>query len=182
MFNKQNMTLGGVILAIILGVLALVGGNNQSAVPVSLGAEGTRFPNGVSVGTSVSPTSDGFLVGTSGTNITRMNAGTCYLQPNATTIAASTTAVVECQGTAAIKNPNTTNTSALTGVSSGDFVSVMLSTTTAGSTIEGLDIIGASASTTQGYITLRMVNQTGTTFTWPTTGSASGTASYISFK
>lgn len=35
------------VLALVISISNLVGGNNQS---VSLGADGTRFPNGISVG------------------------------------------------------------------------------------------------------------------------------------
>jgi len=115
-------------------------------------------------------------VGSSGTNVSRLNHGTCYLRPYAATIAASSTAAVDCQATAGW---DADGASALTGVTDGDFVQATLSTTTAGTTSNGVALTGASASTTQGYIVLHVSNLTGTTFTWPTSGAASGTASYL---
>jgi hypothetical protein len=125
----------------------------------------------------------GFQVGSAGTSIPRVNVGICYLQPYAATITATSTVSVECQGTAVINTPALTNTSALRGVSSGDKVSVMLSTATVGTVVNGLHIAGATASTTRaGYITLRVTNLTGGTFTWPIGTAATGTASYISVQ
>lgn len=127
-------------------------------------------------------------VGSSGTALNRVNTGICYLRPTASTIAASSTQLVDCQGTAAVKNPSGTAgsvASALPGVTLGDFVQVTLSTTTglggttAGSFIGGLSLLGASASTTAGYINLIIANLSGTIFTWPVAGAASGTASYL---
>lgn len=123
-------------------------------------------------------------IGSSGDAIARVNAGTCYIRPRATTITASSTVIVECQATAATKTPYGTATgahSALTGVAENDFVQAKLSTTTANQAWGGLDIIGASASSTQGFIQLIIQNHTGADFTWPLTGSATGTASYVSF-
>lgn len=126
-----------------------------------------------------------FKVGSAGTAINRWNRGICFVKPYATTIAASSTATVDCQATAATGSI-TGPTSALAGVAFGDVVNTTLSTTTAsgggvtGSTVTGmgLAIQGASASTTQGYITLIVANQTGGTYTWPLTGIATGTVSY----
>ena len=128
-------------------------------------------------------TAKSVTIGATGTAVARINAGDCYLRPRATTIAASSTAIVECQATAAVKTPWGTATgaaSALVGVSENDFVQAKLSTTTANQAWGGLDIIGASASSTQGYIQLIIQNHTGDTFTWPLTGNATGTASYVS--
>ena len=123
-------------------------------------------------------TVDTLQVGSSETTITNLNAGTCYLDPYAATISASSTASVDCQGTLAA---DASGSSALTGIASGDWVNLTLSTTTVGSTVGGIRLAGASASTTAGHIELRIVNQTGTTYTWSTVaGTASGTASYIS--
>lgn len=122
--------------------------------------------------------SDGtFQAGSTGTAISGLNLGTCYIKAYATTIAASSTATVDCQGTAAIGTITATG-SALAGVTSSDSVLATLSTTTAGTTGQGLTIIGSSASTTAGHIDLRVSNLTGATFTWPTTGSATGTVNY----
>lgn len=136
----------------------------------------------------------GITLGSSGTTFTRMNTGQCYIMPTATTIAATTTVSVDCQATLAVGNPNTAET-ALTGVTSGDTVVAQLSTTTAilnGNTFSGsgvnggLVILGASPSTTAGYIVLRLYNAFGATYTYPTFPvggvNASGTVSYIVTK
>lgn len=125
----------------------------------------------------------GLTIGTQGTSLSRVNKGICFLQPYAATIAATSTVAVECQGTAAIGTPTLTNTTALPGVKGGDEVFVQLSVASAGQTIAGLHVAGATASTTRdGYITLRVTNLTGTTFTWPITGTATGTASFITIR
>lgn len=53
--NKTIQWIIGMIavLALVISISNLVGGNNQSAV---LGAKGTRFPNGISVGGGVANT------------------------------------------------------------------------------------------------------------------------------
>ena len=114
-------------------------------------------------------------VGTNGTTLSQVNGGTCYIRPLAATISASSTATVECQGTAGF---DASGVSALTGVDNGDAVFIQLSTTTAGVTGMGLHVAGATASGTAGYIMVTVSNMTGNTFTWPTTGTASGTAQY----
>src|SRR3990167_5299160 len=112
-----------VVVAVVAGlvaglVVAVVGGNNAN-----LGATGTRFPNGLSAdttspnvgqvrGTTLTVTgaatlSTSVIVSSTGDTITRLNTGTCYLRPRATTIAATTTATVECQATAAVRTPYT---------------------------------------------------------------------------
>lgn len=150
---------------------------------------GSRFPNGLSAdstapsagqvrGTSFLATGS-FSLGSSGTSLSQINAGTCYLRPYAATQAATSTTNVDCQGTAAW---SANGVSALTGVTYGDSCVVALATTTAGTTIGGLHIAGVTASTTQGFIGLNITNLQGTTLTWPTSGSASGTAQYFCFR
>jgi len=124
--------------------------------------------------------SGSITIGTSGTAVNRVNFGTCNFLPDATTIAASSTARVTCQA-----GTDTTGLTALTGVTSGDEIIITLSTTTAaagkaiGASFGGLSLIGATASNTAGYIETLILNETGGTYTWPTSGTASGTASYI---
>lgn len=138
-----------------------------------------RYNGGINTALPFKTTST-MQIGTNGVALNGLNPGTCYIQPYATTIAATTTAQVDCQGTAAVGTTNTANDAALSGVAFGDFVTASLSTTTAASGITGgLSITGVSASTTAGYITLRVLNLTGATYTWPTTGFASGTVSYF---
>lgn len=117
-----------------------------------------------------------FKIGSSGTSMDQVNTGTCYLRPYASTIAATSTVAVDCQATAAW---NASGVSALAGIVAGDSCILQLATSTAGTTFAGIRAIGASASTTSGFIEANIANMTGTTYTWPVTGTASGTASYI---
>ena len=151
-------------------------------VLTSLQDDGTAVFNGAVTLASTLATTGTFKVSSTGTAINRINTGTCYIQPYATTIAATSTAKVDCQGTAAVYDINTARDVALTGVTTGDYVQVRLATSTAGTTSLGLNITGASASTTPGYIELYIANMTGATYTWPTTGTATGTASYLVTK
>lgn len=121
----------------------------------------------------------GSVIGSSGTTINNETFGFCYIKAYATTIAASSTGVVDCQANAAV---SANGIAPLTGVNSGDVVQIELSTSTSGTTFMGIDVIGASASSTNGYITLIVQNSTGATYTWPTTGTATGTASYESYR
>jgi len=128
-----------------------------------------------------------FKGGQTGTQQTRQNTGTCYLAPSSATIAATTTIVIPCQGTAAW---HASGISAIVGVTSGDNVIAMLSTTTASGGVggtaavrgRGLRLDACTASTTSGYFDCSIDNLTGGTYTWPQTGTASGTASFFITK
>lgn len=120
-----------------------------------------------------------FTQGSTGTAFSRLNGGTCYVQPYATTIAASTTAQVDCQGTQAVGSTNTANDTALAGVTLLDSVQAIFASSTSKQSWGSIDVVGASASTTPGFITLIVSNNSGGVFTWPTTGNASGTVSYF---
>ncbi len=120
-----------------------------------------------------------FKLGSSGTALSRINSGTCYIQPYATTIAATSSVTVDCQGAQGTGGVTTARDTALTGVTPGDAVVVMLGSSTASTLYGGLDLVSATASTSAGYISLQLFNQTGGTYTWSITANASGTASYI---
>lgn len=165
--DNAKFALGVALVALIVGA----GGYFYPQAKQAFGEIGTRWPNGIYVGTIANAPSkvSNFAFGAS-----------CFLAPSAATIAATTTVSVDCQATAGW---SAAGTSALGGVSSGDAIQFELSTTTAGASGPGgLVVTGASASTTAGYITVRLLNLTGTTFTWPTTGVASGTASYLDLR
>lgn len=174
MSNKILWTLA--ILGFVLGGWALVGGNQSAPVPVITG------PLGGVTNYDIVDTSDGYridgtdVISGTGTIKSAGTRGTCYLFPYAATIVASSTAKVDCQGTS---NWSVSGPSALSGITFGDAVVATLSTTTSGTINGGIFISGASASTTSGYIQLSITNLTGGTFTWPQTGTASGTASFI---
>lgn len=173
---------GSVIASLILVAVFHVGSVSSIASKLGTFAAGVTNLTGLSI-VSLDGYTGVFDVSGSGTGtqFQRMNGGTCYFAPPASTITASTSISIDCQGTAMF---STTAQSALTGVTTNDNVILTLSTTTAGTSNNSLGLVveGASASSTAGYITVRLGNLTGTTFTWPTTGSASGTASYFVTK
>lgn len=170
---NKNLILKIAVVTLIGGLLGgYISGlvdNNQS------GTLGGSTSDDWNVGGNLAVTGTSAF-GSSGTAVAKINTGTCYIKAYATTIAATSTATVDCQATAAV---DVSGISSLSGITAGDVVSVNLATSTAGTTSGGLALIGASASSTSGYITLRLSNLTGTTYTWPTTGTATGTATYI---
>lgn len=106
-------------------------------------------------------------VGPNGSIIGGVYASACNLLPAATTIAATTTLAVDCQASA-VGLPQLP----LTGVQAGDAVQIQQSTTTP-TLFEGLQIRGASASSTPGYITVLVYNGTGNTYTWTSAATSS---------
>lgn len=180
----------GIVVAAIVGVaigaVAFHSGAPAINYGINNGAAVQNYPfwftNGFYAGPnqqfSISASGQTTL-GTTGTPFTHLNNGTCYIQPYAATIAASSSASVDCQATQATGGLTTAKDTALTGVFSGDTVIGTLGSTTAGTTFGGLDLLYTAASSTNGYITFEVFNQTGTTYTWSTTAAASGTATYI---
>lgn len=178
--NNKKLTIGLVVVAII-AIIALF--TPTAAKSFRTGAVSVATTNLPSMGLAkvqVGSGCDQAYTSCTGSPVSQHNFGFCYIQPYATTIAASSTANVDCQGTAAIGSPtNMAVDTPLTGVNNGDVIVASLSTTTAGTTFLGLSLLSVSASTTNGYITARLSNGTGGTFTWPTTGTASGTLTYF---
>lgn len=117
-------------------------------------SQGLQLPAGPSVSTS-----------NSGTALQGMFQGNCIILAAATTIAATSTAQVDCQAGAS-------SPSALSGVQAGDNVFTH-ATSSWPTTSQGLQIVSSQASTTNGYITMKIFNGTGTTFTWTNTASTS---------
>lgn len=126
-------------------------------------------------------------VGPRGEKVSSLDWGTCNLQPDAATIAGSSTARVTCHG-----GSFATGVSAhtvLSGITSASKVVATLSSTTAaagrsiGLSYGGLTLMGVTASTTSttngGFLEVLIGNQTGATYTWPLTGTASGTMQFI---
>lgn len=179
MDNKLSLRV--VMIAIMI---IAIGGYFFPQAQNLFGAVANRLPHGYwdtadgyyVDGTAIIDGTGNLVIGSSGTSIDRINTGTCYIRPYAATIAASSTAKVDCQATAAW---SASGVSALSGVSNGDNVVVTLGTTTVGTTFGGVVLAGASASTTAGFIELTLSNFTGAAFTWPVTGVASGTAAFI---
>lgn len=90
--------------------------------------------------------------GTNGSRVGPIISSTCSLIYSNSSITASTTRPFDC---------------AVTGVVVGDLVFVQTATTTAALGGQGWSIIGASASSTSGFITVLVGNNTGATANLP---------------
>lgn len=106
-------------------------------------------------------------VGTNGSTLTRLNFSVGVAIGYSNTIAASSTGTFDIGPTTGKGQVGST----LPGVSAGDQCDVY-ATTTIGNW-GGLDIISSFASTTNGYCSVTVFNQTGATFTWSSTASSS---------
>lgn len=168
--DNAKIALGVALVAVVIAI----GGYFYPQVSHLAGEIGTRMQHGLSVGYTsaapggVAPTDGKLTVGINGTPLGTVNFGKCAILAYATTIAASTTATVDCSTTGRIGGT-------LTGITSTDNVMAM-ATTSLSTTYLGVRIVSANASTTAGYITLKIWNGTGKTFTW--TGTASSTIAY----
>lgn len=155
--------------ALIVVVLAMVlVGGNQSVTEV-------RYEERDLAGVTNLDTlqlSDGITIGTNGTSIAGVVAGSCTIRSGATTIAASTTQQVDCQSAT-----NGGLSSGLTGVTADSICSLQhaSSTSVAG---QGLGVFGVSASSTAGSIVAQLSNLTGGTFTWSAAASSSSQWKY----
>lgn len=131
-------------LAIVLSVYGLVGGN-QSA---NVGAVGTRFPNGLAVGSGAAVSTTGaFSLGSAGSQLVNLIGTTCNLIGSDASQAASTSKAYDC---------------AVTGLLATDNVIAQIATTTTAASGYGYwSITGAKASTTAGYATVLLFNGTG---------------------
>lgn len=170
--DKTKIALGLASVAIVIAI----GGYFYPVAVETLGATGTRFPNGLST-TSTSPAAGQVLtttlqVGTNGTNFAGVKTGSCTIWAPATTIAASTTQAVECQ------SATTGGISTITGVTT-DSVCQLVAASTTSSVSNGIAVIGTSASSTAGTIVARLSNLTGATFTWTAEASSTPKWNYI---
>lgn len=109
----------------------------QTAQTVGGITTGTNFKYGISVGSVAT-------LGINPTNFSKFLASTCSLIASSFTVAASTTVPMDC---------------AVTGVVSGDNVLSGFATSTAAG--NGWTITGVSASSTSGFLTFRVTNNTG---------------------
>lgn len=130
------------IVALIVSVVALGTAIPQLSQDNNLGAVYNTvrqtFNSGIEV-TGATSTMNILQLGSSGTALQQVITGTCNLVGG--TIAATSSSAATC---------------AVTGVQSGDLVFATLATSTAGAVLTG-----ARASTTSGYITVRLLNLTG---------------------
>lgn len=184
--SNKNLTLG-LLVAI---VIALVG-CFLPKLPAKFGTisatdvTATRYTqllvdNGIQVtANGINIVAGGLTVGTGASTISGLNFGTCSIRPYAATIAASTTAQVDCQGT---QNFASGPGSALPGITAADNIQANLGTSTQGTLYGGLRLRTEIGSSTPGFITLFLENDTGATYTWSLTSNASGTAQYIATR
>lgn len=179
--NGGQLGAAGNLLAENYIPYVLYNGGYNSAKDFSI--SGSSAFSGASTFSGAVALTSTFTLGSAGSSQTQQNRGLCYIYPYTATIFASSTVQVDCQATAAAGTAGAI--AALPGVQANDYVQATLSTTTQGTIATGtggLVLAGASASTTAGYITLRITNLTGAAFTWPTTGAATGTAYYWSSR
>lgn len=113
---------------------------------------GTLFPHGISVG----------LQSTSPTNLANFKVGTCNMIASSFTIAASSSVAVDC---------------AVTGVTTSYIVQAWFATSSANGA--GWQVTQSSASTTAGFITMRIVNNTGASAVIPS--SLASTTKYAAY-
>ena len=143
------------MVAVIIAIIAIGASNQASNQTKELGAFGTRFPNGVAVGTNATvDTAGDFSVGANGTQLAEIIAGSCSLiNFGYGTVLATSTRNYDC---------------AVTGVTSGDLVFTTATNTVptllpgGGNQTPPWFISGAAASSTSGYITVSLTNMSGT--------------------
>lgn len=177
--NKKSLIILAVIVVAIIGIVGYMTSNHSAPV-----VKGTSNSSSLSAAQLQIGSGCDFNYGTcTGTAVNQINTGFCYVKAYAATIAASSSATVDCQATAAVDVSTGRIGSALTGVQKGDaIIGATFSTTTSGvsGVGGGIVVVGSSASSTNGYITLNVANLTGATYTWPTNLTATGTVQYFS--
>lgn len=163
-FKQIFVAVGTVVISVVLSVLVVGGNDNQPQVK-DLGGL-TRYS---SINVIPKTANDGFSVGTSSSAslFEFIVAGTCNpLIPNHS-ITASSTLFADC---------------AITGVQTGDLVlwssSATSTTAEAANAQRNVAITGASASTTNGYVSFQFMNFTGQDRTL-TPGVASSVPYYL---
>ena len=166
MSKESKLTLILACVALVVSFVSL-GLPKQKAQPEDKPAGGTvhnvqeDFTAGVSIGgTEVLSSARALSVASAaingGTSLTYLKKGTCNLIGTPTIVATSTQAM-DCS---------------VSGVVVGDTVFVQLATTTP-STFQGWRIMGANASSTSGYLTVKLSNQTGADAVPPITVTSS---------
>ena len=138
----------------------------------TFGAIGTRYPNGLAVGTNEVAKTGTFRISNTGTSFSRINTGFCDIYIASTSIAFGgfETRTVDCG--ARLGTLGTPGLGTLPGVTSGDVVFLQRSTSTTAA-MNGFTISGVSASSTSGFITLKLTNSS----TTPTSILAAATTS-----
>lgn len=133
--TSTRVTIVGVVVAIVIALLALGIALSNKTAPGSFGGV-TNYDELDATAIKIG--------GSSGTRVGPVIASTCSLISASFTVAASTTVSMDC---------------AVTGVVTGDTVFAQFATSTVAG--NGWAIDGASASSTSGFLTLRVTNWTG---------------------
>lgn len=159
MYNKS------LIIGLLITVVIAIGGYYFPQVQKALGVVGTRFPNGLAVGSTASVTQNKMTIGNSGTAIGNFLFGTCNLLGADMTQAASSTKSYDC---------------AVTGATSASIVFAQLSTTTGEFALGNQlwDIVSAKGSTTADFITVRLFNGTNAS-TIPSAANVGSSTNYL---
>ena len=141
------------LVAIVIALIGLFATANTAPVAGGI-SNGTGFTHGISVGNTAT-------LGVAPTNISKILTGTCSLIAPSFTVAASSTVPMDC---------------AVAGVTSSD---TMVMTEFASSSVvgSGWAIDGSSASSTAGYLTMRITNWTGASAIIP--ASIASTTQYL---
>lgn len=168
--NIKNILVSALVaLVVSLSVVAVVGSIKPATIDI-LGAVGTRFPNGLAVGTTATVTQNKLTIGNSGTAIGNFLFGTSALIGADVTQAASTTVAYDM---------------AVTGALSGDVVISQFASSTpfvdeAGNTNSlGWVITSSKASSTAGYVTVLVANLTGSEAVLSATNIGSTTSYHL---
>lgn len=132
----------------------------------------TLAVSGASTFTAASTFTGAFTLGTNGTSMAAIKAGACTIWAPSNTITASTTQQIVCQGSI-----TGNGIVAITGITTDAICQLTMASST-NTTLLGLDVQGASASSTAGNIVARLANLTGTTFTWSSAASSSNQWNY----
>jgi hypothetical protein len=169
---NQKFTWGSIAISLLLSLVALVGGN-QSA-PGLIGGV-TNFDALETENLKVGVGCDNEGENCTGSSINGIINGSCTVWAPATTIAATSTQQIVCQSAT-----NGSLSSGLTGVTADSICTLTMASST-NTTVGGLVVGGASASSTAGNIVARLLNLTGTTFTWTDTASSSAQWRYSCF-
>ena len=117
MFNKQNITLSGVLLALLLGVIGLIGGNTQS-VPQS-----TNLLGGMTNldGLTITPvdSGDGLKIGSSGDLVAAHEFSTCAPTFSSADMIATSSAIGICTDSSFTTSDKVLATQRFTGATTG---------------------------------------------------------------
>lgn len=167
----------GVVALVILAIMGLMNFTSSSQVSQfgSVACDQTTcLAGGFRVTSGVLEADGGFQMGSNGTSLNAIVAGGCTIWASATTIGATSSAQVVCQGA------TNGGISALTGVTSDAICNVTHASST-NTTSGGLVVAGVSASSTAGTIVAQVSNFTGAVFTWSAAASSSSQWAYSCF-